>query len=289
MVSKSFLRKSTLSAQLPYALPEYQKNLLHVGQSGVTIRIRLQTERRQTDSQCFISFTPHCGCKGGQALDNSVPCAKLFSLSAPRRISSGTSAGDALSPQQVPDEELLRLLVEGDTESLSCLFRRYASTLHGIGRRILRDPNEAEDLVQEVFFYVHRKCQLYDVSKGSARSWIFQIAYTQAFIRRRQLKSIGFYTSGTTDTPAECSSHPNSGAEYDRTVEGLFGRNGWKKVLEDLTKVQKETLRLHFFEGHTFAEIAQILGQSYANVRNHYYRALEKLRRHLPGDELNNP
>ena len=75
--------------------------------------------------------------------------------------------------------------------------------------------------------------------------------------------------------------------EYDRTVEGLFGRNGWKKVVEDLTDDQRETFRLHFFEGHTFTEIAEKLGQSYANVRNHHYRGLEKLRRHLAESELN--
>jgi RNA polymerase sigma-70 factor (ECF subfamily) len=77
------------------------------------------------------------------------------------------------------------------------------------------------------------------------------------------------------------------GAHYDHTVEGLFGRNGWRKIVEDLTEDQRETLRLHFFEGYTFTEIAEKLGQSFANVRNHHYRGLEKLRKHLAGDELN--
>ena len=39
----------------------------------------------------------------------------------------------------------------------------------------------------------------FDRSKGSARSWIFQVAYTQALIRRRQLKSHGLYASAITD------------------------------------------------------------------------------------------
>jgi RNA polymerase sigma-70 factor (ECF subfamily) len=77
-----------------------------------------------------------------------------------------------------------------------------------------------------------------------------------------------------------------SDPHYDQTVEGLFGRNGWKKVVEELTGDQRETLRLHFFEGFTFTEIAEKLGQSYANVRNHHYRGLEKLRRHLAEGEL---
>ncbi len=114
------------------------------------------------------------------------------------------------------------------------------------------------------------------------------MAYTQAFLRRRELKSYGFYLSGIPDKQADCH-HPGctEGADYDRTVEGMFGRNGWKKIVEDLTEDQRETLRLHFFEGYTFAEIAERIGQSHRNIRNHYYRGLEKLRKHLANDELN--
>jgi DNA-directed RNA polymerase specialized sigma subunit len=93
--------------------------------------------------------------------------------------------------------------------------------------------------------------------------------------------------SGITDRADGCDRANNKGADYDHSVEGLFGRNGWKKIFEDLTQDQRETFRLHFFEGYTFTEIAEKLGQSYANVRNHHYRGLEKLRRHLGEDELN--
>ena len=125
------------------------------------------------------------------------------------------------------------------------------------------------------------------MAKGSARSWIIQVAYTQALLRRRELKGHGFYVSGITDRMLESEPVSSSGADYDHTVEGLFGRNGWKRIVDDLSEDQRETLRLHFFEGYTFAEIAEKLGQSYANVRNHHYRGLEKLRKHLGEDELN--
>ncbi len=179
------------------------------------------------------------------------------------------------------DEHLLLKVNCGDKEALSRLFRRYAVLVRSIGRRILRDIGESDDLVQEVFLYIHRKSPLFDSSKGSARSWVIQVAYTQALLRRRQLKSHGFYVSGIADRPVECEQANDRGAHYDHTVEGLFGRSGWKRIVEDLTEDQRETLRLYFFEGCTFAEIAQKLAQSYANVRNHHYRGLEKLRKHL--------
>jgi RNA polymerase sigma-70 factor (ECF subfamily) len=188
---------------------------------------------------------------------------------------------------EAPDESLLINIGAGDRDSLALLFRRYAHLVRNVGRRVLRDTGEADDLVQEVFLYIHRKSSLFDSSKGSASSWIVQVAYTQALLRRRRLTSQGFYMSGITDKPHEYDQADNKGADYDHTVEGLFGRNGWKKIVEDLTQDQRETFRLHFFEGYTFTEIAEKLGQSYANVRNHHYRGLEKLRKHLAEDQLN--
>jgi len=186
------------------------------------------------------------------------------------------------------DEALLQRVRGGDRESLALLFRRYARLVRRIGERILGDKSEADDLVQEAFLYLHRKNYLFDRSKGSARSWIVQVAYTQALLRRRQLRGHGFYVSGIPDKQIEFDLGANQqGAYYDRTIEGLFGRNGWKKIVEELTEDQRDTLRLHFFEGLTFAEIAEKLGQSYRNVRNHHYRGIEKLRKHLAKSKLN--
>ncbi len=199
---------------------------------------------------------------------------------------SGEATPTVPNWQDEPDEVLLRLLAQGSKEALSSLFRRYARQVFSIGRRVLRDSTEAEDLVQEVFLYVYRRAHLYDADKGSARSWLAQVAYTQAFQRRRKLVWHGFYKSPDGDRATEVDVEGNC-ALYDQTVEGLFGRDGWRRMLESLTEEQRETLKLHFFEGLTFAEIAERLGQSYANVRNHHYRGLGKLRRYLAQNPLN--
>jgi RNA polymerase sigma-70 factor, ECF subfamily len=184
------------------------------------------------------------------------------------------------------DETLLRFVQSGDREALAWLFRRYATTIRNLGRKILRVDGEAEDLVQDVFLYVQRRCDLFQSSEGAARSWIFQVAYTQAFLRRRRLKSHGLYELPSTE---KCVAAPTRGVDYDKSVEGLFGRNGWKAVLDTLSGDQREIIRLHFFEGYTFAEIAVKLGQSYVNIRHHYYRSLEKFRKHADDNDLRWP
>lgn len=201
-----------------------------------------------------------------------------FGLSKSRLLTSVSApAEDHLTVERASDEALMAMLRDGRQDPIGCLFRRYARTIRTVGKRILHDPTEAEDLVQEVFLYVFRKHDLYDSSKGSARSWLIQIAYTQAFLRRRKLKSLGLYEAVP---EGNCTSYPTD-LPYDHSVEALFGRPCWKAILDDLTDDQEQVLKLHFFQGYTFAEIAEKLGQSYANIRNHHYRGLEKLRKHL--------
>jgi RNA polymerase sigma-70 factor, ECF subfamily len=200
-----------------------------------------------------------------------------------------TSRARLATSEDGADEVLLEQAARGTQEALAVLFRRYARRVRNIGWRILHDPAEADDLVQEVFLYVFRKSRLYDPSKGPARSWLIQIAYTQGFLRRRELNSRSFYGSAVTDRPAETDPPFVQATHHDYTVEAFFGQKGWKKVWDSLTEYQRETLRLHFYDGCTFAEIAEKLGQSYVNIRHHYYRGLEKLRKHADENDLNWP
>ena len=192
----------------------------------------------------------------------------------------------AASSSDTPsDEALITRLQAGEQEALGCLFQRYARVVCSVAARILRDTTEAEDLVQDLFLFIHRKCAIFDSSKSSARSWIIQMAYHRAIERRRYLTARQFYaraeiesnTSHMVGTPT---------AESDYSAEAVFGRNGLTKVLQSLSEDQRETLRLHFFDGYTFAEISQKVGQPLENVRHHYYRGLDKLRKQMFGNNV---
>lgn len=67
-------------------------------------------------------------------------------------------------------------------------------------------------------------------------------------------------------------------ALYDQSIEAVLGAKEAKQIFDSLSGDQQETLRLFFFESYTFEEIAQVLRQTLGNVRNHYYRGLEKIR-----------
>jgi RNA polymerase sigma-70 factor (ECF subfamily) len=219
-------------------------------------------------------------------VDIYVPGLRLPAFPA-KAADDQTLARPTVERNPDTDEFLISKVRLGDHDVIAELFRRHARAIYRLGSRMLRDSGEAEDLVQEVFLYLFRRSELFDAYKGTGRSWIFQIAYTQALLRRRKLKAIGLYSSAAAADLHSSEASADSLRAYDTTLEGLFGRGAWKKVTEELTEDQCETLRLHFFEGCTFAEIAEKLGQSYVNIRNHHYRGLEKLRKHLGKGELN--
>jgi RNA polymerase sigma-70 factor (ECF subfamily) len=185
---------------------------------------------------------------------------------------------DPLRAPGVHDELLFQELRCGNKEALATIFRKYGRMVRTVAYRILRNEAEADDLLQEVFIFIFRKVGLFDSAKGSVRSWIVQITYHRAIDRRRQLISRHFYDGLDLEAPAAASLHTEI-AFYERSLEGTLGRTVLGEIEESLSHDQGETLRLYFFEGYTIEEIAQKMGQTPGNVRNHYYRALEKMRK----------
>src|SRR4029077_18259619 len=98
------------------------------------------------------------------------------------------------------DEALITRLQAGEQEALGSLFERYARVVRSVAARILRDAAEAEDLVQDLFLFIQRKCSIFDSSKSSARSWIVQMTYHRAIERRRFLVTRQFYAHADTES-----------------------------------------------------------------------------------------
>ncbi len=191
------------------------------------------------------------------------------------------------APDEQFDEILIERIVIGDKNALAALFKRYARSVRAIACRILRDFGEADDLVQEVFLHITQKCVQFDPAKGSAKAWIVQIAYRRSIDRRRHLCSRSFYTRLSIDDPSlEIADLRANGVPYEESIEAVFGSTGMEKLKRALSKDQLDTIELHFFEGLTIEEIAVRLSQQPGNVRNHYYRALEKLRKHMVAKKL---
>jgi RNA polymerase sigma-70 factor (ECF subfamily) len=184
------------------------------------------------------------------------------------------------------DESLMVRASAKSGEALALLFRRYSRLVRGVALRILRDDSEADDLLQEIFLFIHRQASIFDPKKSSVRSWIVQMTYQRAIDRRRYLQSRHFYTRLDLGAVAEPHGQPPQGREDGDICCQLAGNTTLRGLLNTLTADQRNTLSLHFFEGYTFDEIAAKLDQSLGNIRNHYYRGLDKLRRQVFAGKL---
>jgi RNA polymerase sigma-70 factor (ECF subfamily) len=122
--------------------------------------------------------------------------------------------------------------------------------------------------------YIFQKAHLFDPAKGAGSSWIMQIAYHRAIDRLRYLDSRLHYDAQQFDEQMSAGVPPLSTDQIDR-------RALLKRLKGMLSPDQQQTLDLYFFEGYTFREIAEKTGQTLGNVRNHYYRALDRLRTHI--------
>src|SRR6266481_1942432 len=157
---------------------------------------------------------------------------------------------------EISDDALMIRICEGRREGLATLFRRYARLVRTVAMRILRDDSEADDLVQDVFLYVHRNCSAFDSSRATVRSWIVQMTYRRAIDRRRYLNSRHFYTRLDLDGVVGLPDPRSEGNEDADPMVLLGGDTTIQRLLNSLTVDQRNTLTLHFFEGYTFDEIA---------------------------------
>ena len=189
----------------------------------------------------------------------------------------------AIVDSEASDEALIVQFRGGDREALSILFRRYARTVRGVAYKVLRDTSEADDLLQDIFLLVHRVCETFDSTRGSARFWILQMTYRRAISRRRYLTSRHFYNHVDLDQAAnQLSDLAMKSVRRKESMDTVLGRReAVQSWFAELSESQRQTLHLFFFEGYTFEEIASRLGQTVGNARNHYYRGLDKLRKQI--------
>ena len=191
------------------------------------------------------------------------------------------------SARELSDEALLTEVCEGSREGLALLFRRYAQLVRAVAYRVLRDAAEADDLVQDVFLLVHRLCGTFDSSKGSARFWILQMTYRRAISRRRYLTSRHFYTRvDLEDVEGDLTDPRIATTQIEESIDARNENASLQKVFDELSENQRQTLQLFFVEGYTFDEIAEKLGQSRGNIKNHYFRGLDRLRKHIFSSKL---
>jgi RNA polymerase sigma-70 factor (ECF subfamily) len=177
---------------------------------------------------------------------------------------------------QMPDGELVRLLVAGDHDAMAVIFDRYYRLVMSVALRIIHDVEEAEDVVQTVFTDFYQKAEIFDETKGNLKTWLLQYTYGRSFNQKRKLKNRCFYEQVELDEMDIGQSTKRSERVAD--LDSQDATRLVEQILPLLTEKQRSVIELVFFDGFKLSEVASRTGESPGNVHHAYYRGIEKLR-----------
>ena len=170
-------------------------------------------------------------------------------------------------------DELLGRVSGGDRAAFDLLYRAFSARVFGLAVRILRSTSHAEEVAQEIFLEVWRRASRFDPSRGSATSWILTMTHnrcvdrvrsTQASRNREQAESVQSFVPDT-DTVSE-------------TVMLHEEQFRVRECLAQLSAVQHKAITLAYFGGHTYAEVADLLGAGLPTVKTRIRDGLIRLR-----------
>jgi len=170
-------------------------------------------------------------------------------------------------------------LQEGQSDALAVLFDCYQKLVLSIALKIVRDPGEAEDVMQTVFLDVFRAVAQFDPLKGNTKVWLMQYAYHRAMNRRQHLQSREFYKSAELEEvdTRSVEAHTTFGLSSPETNALV------RQSMSALSDIQRSVIKMACYEGLSMREIAERTGESFVNVSHHYYRGLQKLRSLISG------
>ena len=167
----------------------------------------------------------------------------------------------------------LRQVAGGDRGALQRVYDQTSAKLYGVCLRILRDRDEAEDVLQDVYLTVWRRAGSFDPDRGvSPITWLATLARNRAIDRLRANKS---HLSRPLDLAAEAADPAplaSEAMERDQASRQLTA------CLNELEPDHAGYIRAAFFDGHTYASLAEASGAPLGTMKSWVRRALLRLR-----------
>lgn len=178
------------------------------------------------------------------------------------------------------DEDLIRLVEAGDSEALACLYDRHCRAAYSLARRMMRERQAAEDLVQEAFMKVWRTAGSYRPERGSARIWILSIVYSRGVDRRRRAERRR-RTQERFEAQAEALVAQVQHSEAFEQTYSSLKRQELREALKTLPPEQLRPLELAYMQEYTHTEIARLSGLPVGTVKGRIRLGLKKIREHF--------
>lgn len=176
---------------------------------------------------------------------------------------------------KVSDEKLALFMQENAGAGFEEVMDRYQNKLNRYVGGLVRDENQAEDIVQETFIAVYKNINSFDVNKKFS-SWIYRIAHNKAINEIRKSRIfIGL------DKAKEVVDENHDSQKIEKEIDKADARKLIEKSLNKLSIKYREVIILRFFEDRSYEEISDILRIPKNTVGVRIKRGLEELKRRL--------
>ena len=166
----------------------------------------------------------------------------------------------------------IKRILDGETEYFSVLLDRYSRPLYSLIVQIVSCPEDAEELLQDVFLKAFRNLSGY---KGECRfsTWLYRIAYNTAIsaTRKKKLEFLSIEENTINNVPDEKADEVISSARDEEQIECLC------KAIEQLTGEEKALITLFYYEGKSMEEIGEVLKITISNVKIRLHRTRKKI------------
>jgi RNA polymerase sigma-70 factor, ECF subfamily len=179
----------------------------------------------------------------------------------------------ASSVTEATSEDLLVAVAGGDTDAFAALYDRVTPQVLGVALRVLRDRSLAEEVTQEVLVEVWRKAARFDPDRGTASGWITTLAHRRAVDRVRSEQA-----SRDRDDRVSRRDTPRPFDDVADEVQTRLDHWQVRSALAELTDRQREAIELAYFGGHTYRDVAKVLGIPEGTAKSRLRDGLLRLR-----------
>ncbi|HTH51651.1 MAG TPA: sigma-70 family RNA polymerase sigma factor [Pyrinomonadaceae bacterium] len=168
-------------------------------------------------------------------------------------------------------EPVLKRIAQGDPAAVQECLKRYGGLVWSLARKMMRNPDDAEDAVQEIFIDVWKNAERFDEQKASETTFIAMIA------RRRLIDKIRYSTRRLSpDSLDDVLLEPFTRA--DKTLETCIEAEQAAEAMRALRPEQQQVLRLSIVQGMSHQEISEATGMPLGTVKTHARRGLLQVR-----------